>query len=102
MALISLERTSYLFEISLKMLVLALQFSRSHLNSGTARARRLEQLDAAVRGNDSLKTEEKTVAGDTPIRERDRIPATSGRCGDSPPVHQQVCLVLGGTNVHLQ
>jgi hypothetical protein len=30
LALISLERTSYLFEISLKMLVLALQFSRSH------------------------------------------------------------------------
>ena len=35
LALISLERTSYLFEISLKMLVLALQFSRSYRNSGT-------------------------------------------------------------------
>ena len=40
LALISLERTSYLFEISLKMLVLALQFSRSYRTAERAQAQR--------------------------------------------------------------
>jgi hypothetical protein len=51
--------------------------------------------------DDSLKTEEKTTAG-VRVNERDRIPAIVDRCVDSPPVHQQVCLVPDGTNVHLR
>ena len=55
----------------------------------------LEQLDAAARGNNSLKTEEKTVTAGVRGVERDRIPAIDDRCDDSPPVHQQVCLAPG-------
>jgi hypothetical protein len=47
-----------------------------------------------VRDN-SLKTEEKTVAIAARAAERDRIPAIDDRCDDSPPVHQQVCLAPG-------
>ena len=81
-----------------KMLVLALQFSRSHrtaVPAVTSGSPVSDQLDAGVRGNNSLKTEEKTVATDAPVRKRDRIPAISDRCDDSPPVHQQVCLAPG-------
>ena len=52
-----------------KMLVLALQFSRSEATSTRRRCR------GAVAGEgDSLKTEEKTVAIVVPARGRDRIP----------------------------
>ena len=76
------------------MLVLALQFSRCDVT--LAELDHEGRLDAAASlRNDSLKTEEKTVATDVRANERDRIPAIDDRCDDSPPVHQQVCLAPG-------
>jgi len=72
------------------------------LTHAELRAGGLEELDAAASMRKcfhSLKTEEKTVtAGDRCSREGPNPWRPRGRVADSPPVHQQVCLVMGRTN----
>jgi hypothetical protein len=88
------------------MLVLALQFSRSYLTAEPASRivsgkAELDSGSTLRHEGDSLKTEEKTVAaGNVDLEGGTESLTTSRRIDDSPPVHQQVCLVPDGANVH--
>jgi hypothetical protein len=86
--------------------VLALQFSRSYLTAEPASRivsgkAELDSGSTLRHEGDSLKTEEKTVATAVALPEGGTESlTTSRRSNDSPPVHQQVCLVPDGANVH--
>jgi hypothetical protein len=84
------------------MLVLALQFSRCDRrlrNNRTYRARRSGVGDSDTK-SDSLKTEEKTVAGVRSDEGGTESLSTSTSAHDSPPVHQLEVSRIGWLGGH--